>query len=177
MIDQLTDWHTNWLIDSLIFLVLDFTSLSNCSTRWKVFNSPSICHSHSFGTLNDDHLLLFIIFLLLPVLNKYFSTLIQVMVNKKQRLYNHVTFSFQGLYAMSMNLMDSAVAQFNVAFEVCTLYVQGFLNVSWHSPLKTQFFIFETFENQVLGLEFPVWIFQKLSFEELFKLQDFDDQL
>ena len=118
--DWLTDWHTNWLIDSLIFFILDFTSLSNCSTRWKVFNSPSICHSHSFGTLNDDHLLLFIIFLLLPVLNKSFSTLIQVMVTKKQRLYNHVTFSFQGLYAMSMNLMDSAVAQFNVAFEVYT---------------------------------------------------------
>lgn len=50
------------------------------------------------------------------------------------------------------------------------MYVQGFLNVSLHSPLKTQFFIFETFENQVLGLEFPVWIFQKLSFEETFKL-------
>ena len=54
------------------FLVLDFTSLSNCSTRWKVFNSPSICHSHSFGTLNDDHLLLFIIFILLLVKNKDF---------------------------------------------------------------------------------------------------------
>lgn len=76
--DWSTDWLTDWLTYQLtnwflwFFLVLDFTSLSNCSTRWKVFNSPSICHSHSFGTHNDDHLLLFIIFILLPVKNKDF---------------------------------------------------------------------------------------------------------